>query len=146
MSGGDSSFRDLTEELQRFNTKAPVFTAEHRPSLFLNSRGDDYPLSWGEGKPFYGFCGIGNHRSFEGTLVRSGVILKGFRAFRDHYRYRQEDIDAIRKEADRNGAGWIVTTEKDIMRLRRFSLPENLMSLAIDFNVSDGFYDAVLNF
>jgi|WetSurSiteA1Bulk_404760.scaffolds.fasta_scaffold01258_6 tetraacyldisaccharide 4'-kinase len=137
---------ELVEELRRFNIKAPVFYAEHRPSLFLNTRGEDYSLAWGKGKPFYGFCGIGNPSSFEATLIRSGVILKGFRAFRDHYRYSQQDIDAIRREAEKKGAGWIVTTEKDIMRLRRFSLPENLMSLAIEFNVSDGFYDAVLNF
>jgi tetraacyldisaccharide 4'-kinase len=136
----------LMEELRRFNTKAPVFYAEHRPSLFLNTRGEDYSLAWGKGKPAYGFCGIGNPGSFEETLVRSGVILKGFRAFRDHYRYSQRDIDTLKREAEKIGADWIVTTEKDIMRLRRFSLPENLMSLAIEFNVSNGFYDAVLNF
>jgi tetraacyldisaccharide 4'-kinase len=150
LGGGDrkegSGIKGLVEELRRFNTVAPVFQAEHRPLMFLNTRGENYPLVWGKGKRFYSFCGIGNPRSFEQSLVSSGVILTGFKSFRDHYRYRQGDIHAIRREAEKRGADWIVTTEKDIMRIRRFDLPENLVWLCIEFNVDEGFYDAVFSF
>lgn len=137
---------ELTEELQRINPRAPVFYAGHRPTGFFGIQGDSYPPEWGYGKRFFGFCGIGNPRSFEKSLIDSEVSLQGFKAFRDHYRYSQGDIDTIRTEAERKGADWIVTTEKDIMRIRNYALPENLVSLGIEFTVDDRFYDAVLDF
>ena len=141
-----SGLNGLMEELQRINPGAPVFHAGHRATGFLSARGESYPLEWGEGKEFFGFCGIGTPRSFEKSLSASGLRLKGFKAFRDHYRYSQGDIEGIRREAEKKGADWIVTTEKDIMRLRHFVLPENLVLLLIEFAVDDGFYDAVLSF
>jgi len=136
----------LTEELQRLNPRAPVFHAGHRTTGFLSARGEMYPLEWGVGKEFFGFCGIGSPRSFEKSLIASGLRLNGLKAFRDHYRYSQADIDGIIREAEKKSAEWIVTTEKDIMRLRSFALPENLVSLIIEFTVDDRFYDAVLSF
>jgi tetraacyldisaccharide-1-P 4'-kinase len=44
-------------------------------------------------------------------------------------------MKTIAADADKAGAAWIVTTEKDIMRLRGFDLPENLVALAIEFSV-----------
>ena len=76
----------------------------------------------------------------------SGFRLNTLKAFRDHYRYSQADIDGIRREAEKKSADWIVTTEKDIMRLRSFALPENLVSLLIEFTADEKFYDAVLSF
>jgi len=65
------------------------------------------------------------------------------RTFRDHYRYSQKDIKTIADEAGERNAGWIVTTEKDIMRLKGFVLPENLASLEIEFDVEEKFYHKV---
>ena len=39
---------------------------------------------------------------------------------------------------------WIVTTEKDIMRLKGLEVPEDLISLGIEFNVDERFYEEVL--
>ena len=150
MGGGDrkeeTGLNGLMEELQRLNPGAPVFHAGHRATGFLSARGESYPLEWGAGKEFFGFCGIGSPRSFEKSLIASGLRLSGLKAFRDHYRYSQADMEGIRREAEKKSADWIVTTEKDIMRLRSFVLPENLVSLLIEFTVDDRFYDAVLSF
>ncbi|MDQ7787973.1 MAG: tetraacyldisaccharide 4'-kinase [Thermodesulfovibrionales bacterium] len=150
MGGGDrkeeTSLNGLMEDLQRVNPRAPVFRAGHRATGFLSTRGESYPLEWGSGKEFFGFCGIGSPRSFEKSLIASGLRLKRVKAFRDHYRFSQGDIEEIRREAEEKSAQWIVTTEKDIMRLKNFALPENLVSLLIEFTVDDRFYDAVLNF
>jgi len=48
-------------------------------------------------------------------------------------------------ESTKSMCDWIVTTEKDIMRLKGFALPENMVSLAIEFTIDDGFYEAVFN-
>ncbi len=70
-------------------------------------------------------------------------MLTGFKTFRDHYRYNQSDIYTILRNAKRGDAEWIVTTEKDIMRLKGLEVPENLVSLVIEFTIDEEFYDKV---
>jgi tetraacyldisaccharide 4'-kinase len=130
----------VLEEIRKYNKKAPVFFAVHKPSRFIAVNGESLPLEWAKGKVFFGFCGIGNPRSFQQTLAYAGAELTGLKTFRDHYCYRQKDIKTIVDEAGERNAGWIVTTEKDIMRLKGFVLPQNLASLEIEFDVEEQFY------
>jgi tetraacyldisaccharide-1-P 4'-kinase len=55
-------------------------------------------------------------------------------------------MKTVADDAQKNGAAWIVTTEKDIMRLRGHDLPGNLVFLKIEFSVEKKFYDRVLEF
>lgn len=138
--------QDLLEELKKYNPAAPIFFSEHRPVKFQAIDGKILSLDRAIGKTFYGFCGIGNPRSFRETLASTGADVKGFKTFRDHYAFSAGDIRAVTADAEKCGAGWIVTTEKDIMRLRGFDLPENLVSLVIEFQAEKKFYDEVFAF
>jgi len=140
---GRYSVNSLIEEVRRHNTKAPLFFAEHRPINFATVSGETFPLEWAMGKRFFGFSGIGNPESFRDTLVTAGLDLTGVTSYRDHYRYDTGDLRTIIEGSKKSSADWIVTTEKDIMRLKRLDLPENLVSLAIEFAVDEGFYDEV---
>jgi len=148
MGGGDqrqrSGIKDLFEEIRQYNKRASIFFAEHKPSKFIKTNGETIPIKWAKDKRLFGFCGIGNPQSFMATLLSIDIDLTGFKTFRDHYRYNQNDIHTILRNAKRGGAEWIVTTEKDIMRLKGFDLPENLISLSIEFNVDERFYEEVL--
>ncbi len=137
------STTNLIKEIEKYNKKAPIFFAEHRPSRFITANGNTMPFEWAKEKRFFGFCGIGNPQSFKRTLLSADVELIGFKTFRDHYRYSQGDIQAIIRGAERGDADWIVTAEKDIMRLKDFTLPENLVSLGIEFSVGERFYEEV---
>jgi tetraacyldisaccharide 4'-kinase len=137
-SGKDS----LTEEIRQYNRKAPIFFSAHMPRRFMDLRGNAFPLEWGKEKSFFGLCGIGNPGSFRQTLLSAGVTLTGMKTFRDHHRYSRRDLEVIIDEAGAH-SGWIVTTEKDIMRLKGLDLPENLVSLAVDFQVSDACYETI---
>jgi tetraacyldisaccharide 4'-kinase len=143
MTHGKSEFRRLIKEIRKYNKKAPVFFAEHRPLQFLSARGEIFPLEWAKGKRFFVFSGIGNPGSFKETLLLAGINLKGFKSYRDHYRYAPKDIEKIVEHSKRSGADWIVTTEKDIMRLKGLSVPANLIALVIKFSVGKEFYDEV---
>lgn len=134
---------DHIEEIRQYNTEAQIFFAERKPLKFIIPDNKIMSLEWAKDKSFFSFCGIGNPQSFKETLLSTGINLKGFRTFRDHYRYSQNDIESIAKEASRNNADWIVTTEKDIMRLKGLSLPKQLVSLGIEFHVDKKFFDAV---
>ena len=140
-----STSNTLIEEIRQYNASVPIFFAEHKPSNFITPPGDILPPEWAEGKRFFGFCGIGNPMSFRETLLSTNIDLIGFKPYRDHYRYSPGDIRAIKGVAEKSGAEWIVTTEKDIMRLKGLELPENLVSLDIEFSVDERFYDEVFN-
>lgn len=62
------------------------------------------------------FAGIGRPQKFFDTLTDLGARIVGARGFPDHHPYRADDLDALRRLADREGAS-LVTTEKDAVRL-----------------------------
>ncbi|MEW6215259.1 MAG: tetraacyldisaccharide 4'-kinase, partial [Nitrospirota bacterium] len=139
----DSRLDGLIEEIKRYNSKASIFFAERSPSKFITTTGGTLPLEWAKEKRFFGFCGIGNPESFGRTLLSAGLKLTGVKTYRDHYRYNSKNIETIIKNAKKGSADWIVTTEKDIMRLKGMDIPTNLVALAIEFSVDEGFYEEV---
>ncbi|OGW73551.1 MAG: tetraacyldisaccharide 4'-kinase, partial [Nitrospirae bacterium RIFOXYC2_FULL_44_7] len=136
---------DIAGEIKSYNSKAPVFLSMHKPAGFVRLSGETMPLEWAkEGLfSFFAFCGIGSPESFKKTVLSAGCSLKGLKKYSDHYSYKEEDIEDIIKEAKTNNADWIVTTEKDMVRLRGMRLPENLVALAIRFAIDEKFYAEV---
>ncbi|MEW6676151.1 MAG: tetraacyldisaccharide 4'-kinase [Nitrospirota bacterium] len=143
VSNQQSAVNSLIKEIREYNARAPIFFAEHRPLKFRAATGDIMPPEWAKEKRLFGFCGIGSPESFRKTLLSAGAELIGFKTYRDHYRYTLGDIQVITKDAEQSGVEWIVTTEKDIMRLRGLELPGNLVSLCIEFSVDERFYEEV---
>jgi tetraacyldisaccharide 4'-kinase len=135
---------DLIKKIKRYNPRVLIFLSGHKPLRFVGPSGETMPLKWAEGKNFFAFCGIGNPESFRRTLISIGSELKGFKIYSDHYRYKQNDIENILKKSQRISADWLVTTEKDMMRLKGITLPDNIISLAIGFEVDQRFYDKAL--
>lgn len=144
--GRGSDNRALISEVRRHNPRAPLFVSDHEPSYVVTSKGEVLPIGWLSGREVYAFCGIGDPDSFRTSLEKAGAVLRGFKAYRDHYRYRKGDMEHIVKAAGAKGARWIITTEKDIMRLKSLGLPENLLALGMEAAVDEGFYEEVLRF
>lgn len=141
--GKEKDIQCLTEDIRRYNADAQIFRSSHIPKYLKTISGRELAVDTISGKSVLGFCGIGNPESFKGTLSGLRVEIKGFISFRDHYRYSARDITRINEMAKGQGVDWIITTEKDIMRLKGFELPGNLVSLGIEF-VADGvFYDRI---
>jgi tetraacyldisaccharide 4'-kinase len=134
---------DLISEIRKHNPEAPVFLARHVPAYLGLVSGEKLPLSLVAGKRLFGFCALGSPGSFQATLRSLDAEPAGFRAFRDHYGYTQADVASIKSESERNGAEWIVTTEKDIIKLRNLDLPGNLLIIGVEFSVEGNFYDEV---
>ena len=139
----EANVRNLTKEIKKYESAKPLYCAQHRPTAFITTSGNTFALTDMKNKKIFGFCGIGNPDSFKKTLLSLNTELKGLMIFRDHYQYRMSDFQRITDNANKSGADWIVTTEKDIMRLRGFSLPENLLALRIEFHVDEQFYEDV---
>jgi tetraacyldisaccharide 4'-kinase len=134
----------IIADVRRYNPGAPIFFSEHVPSHVSTLSGTRLPVEMLMGKDVFGFCGIGNPQQFRETIEHLSCRLKGFVSYRDHHRFTGKDVTKIVASAEKLGTDWIVTTEKDIMRLAVFDLPENLVALGIEFYVEEGFYDYIL--
>jgi tetraacyldisaccharide 4'-kinase len=131
----------LVREIRSYNTKARIFQAEHMPVSCRLLSGDKRPPEWLFGKKVFGLSAIGNPLSFEKTVLSLGAQFLGRRMFRDHHRYSSSDVARVLKGAQKSGAEWIVTTEKDIIKLRNLDLPDNILIIEITFSVEEGFYE-----
>lgn len=62
-------------------------------------------------------AGVARPERFVADLRTAGWDVAGDLTFRDHHRYRPPDIQRIARRAAELGAGLILTTEKDLVRL-----------------------------
>jgi tetraacyldisaccharide 4'-kinase len=108
----------LRSDIRRHAGDAPIFQSRMRTSRITPLHESSEALV----PPVAAFCAIGNPRSFFNAIEHRSVLQK---AFRDHHRYSQRDIDSLIAEARRAGANSLITTAKDAVKLRSlsFSLP-----------------------
>lgn len=91
------------------------------------------------GKRALAFAGIGDPPRFFATLRAAGVDVAAERAFPDHHPFTSQDIAAL-QEAARRDALTLVTTQKDLARLRKLGAPSALpdaLGFAVTLQVED---------
>jgi tetraacyldisaccharide 4'-kinase len=96
----------------------PIGMAIYRPCA-LRPLGEQVRVAVGEmrGKRVLALSGIANPRAFYRTLEGLGAIVVDHLAFPDHHPFAPEDRWRIGEAAGAARAEWIVTTEKDTVRL-----------------------------
>jgi tetraacyldisaccharide 4'-kinase len=75
------------------------------------------PVNSCRGKRAVVFSGIGNHDRFVADATAAGITLVAEFRFRDHYRYKRKDLGLLAACFRREKADFMLTTEKDSMRL-----------------------------
>lgn len=123
--------------------KKPVFISKFTPNFYYNIL--DGKTVDPRGVPLFGFSAIGQPDQFYNLLPEG---LKGTLTFEDHHPYTVLDLKKIIKAAENIGAKYIITTEKDGVKIKPLieSLDDNeknnmpkilLMKLKADINVSE---------
>lgn len=109
---------ELEELIQKHNPGVDVIECAHRPQ-YLQRFGTDerQPLDWLRGKKVGAFSGIAVPEGFEKFLRDLGGHIAFTRRFLDHYRFTSEDFVEIFTEGIEQKVEFIVTTEKDAVRL-----------------------------
>ncbi|MBI5408897.1 MAG: tetraacyldisaccharide 4'-kinase [Nitrospirae bacterium] len=130
----------LVRKIKRYNPEAPIYTATHKPAALINAERESAGLDNLKNKNIYAFAGIANPDYFKDVLISHGANMVKFKSFRDHHLYKQSDMDKIKTEAQELD---IITTEKDLVKLRDLQLPEKLFALRIEFAIEDAFYDYI---
>lgn len=106
-----------TGDTRRFDSK-PVVTVRRIPkTVELIDRSKARPVRDLRDTQCIAFCGIGNPQSFRRTLDETGLHVKEFFIFGDHYPYSQRDMANIEECAKKLATEFVVTTEKDAVRL-----------------------------
>jgi tetraacyldisaccharide 4'-kinase len=87
-------------------------------------------------QPVAAFCAIGNPRAFFAQLRRDGFDIRHERAFADHHRFTQAELDEVVRAAGREGARALLTTAKDAVKLRTLalSIPSYVVETGLEFD------------
>lgn len=124
------------EKLKRFlkgKYKKPVSVAKHGISSLCDIEGNAKPLFWVKGKRVLLFSGLANPLNFEKTVISLDPSYIERIDFLDHHSFKEKDIELIKKRAEDMKANYIITTEKDIVKLPKNIHMENLYILKIEF-------------
>jgi tetraacyldisaccharide 4'-kinase len=144
----DVSFGETVECVRLYNHGSPIFAASHEPSALVRAHGGE-PLALGavRGERVFVLSGIAHPASFLKTVQSLGGHVVGERRFRDHHVFSDREVAAAVAEGRAEGARWILTTEKDIMRLAASgtALPENLLAVSIVFQADEAYYKTVFS-
>lgn len=126
-----------TEEAERtvalLHPEAPVFHASIRPDGLRDEAGSPVDVREVARRRCVAACGVARPDGFAASLSELDLSPEETFVFRDHHRYEDRDLRSIRQAADRTGAAFLVTTEKDAVKLAgRFSLPVVTVRLAVE--------------
>lgn len=125
----------IIQDLKNINPQAPILESIHKPVKFigLDSK-EEYPLEFVKNIDIVALSSIGDPDSFEVILKK--IVGKNFihLTFPDHYAYTKKDVNKLIDYL--HGVNFIITTEKDIVKLRGI-VPPNLpiLCLMIKFEI-----------
>jgi tetraacyldisaccharide 4'-kinase len=133
--GGESDFRLwLTKEFPG----RPVFAIPYRGGD-LQPGNDRAVEAHGAGAKLLAFCGLARPETFRRMLLDRGHELTGFRAFPDHHPYSQADLKMLERQAEITAATALVTTAKDLVKLRHLECPWPLYVLPVELQLPSAF-------
>jgi tetraacyldisaccharide 4'-kinase len=120
---------------------AAAIAAQGKPVLSAHLQPDEASVASLRGKRVLAFAGIGDPQRFFRTLRASGIEVVGEHVFADHHPFTKAEIESLIAAA-KSDALTLVTTEKDLARLRTASgLPDWVREI-VPFAVTLEFEDA----
>lgn len=117
---------------------AAAVAAAGKPVLSAHLLPDAEVVAALQGRPVLAFAGIGDPGRFFRTLRAAGIDLRGERAFADHHPFTGDEVTALVAAADTAGLT-LVTTEKDLMRLRQHAGPaiQRILAFPVTLQITD---------
>lgn len=127
----------LHSTLRNAFPEVKVFCADHLPKKvdfpFLNETHDPGIL---DGKKVVAFAGIARPEVFKHTLDDLGAETLYFKGFKDHYKFRKDDVHKLIHIKEKLGACYIITTEKDWVRMAAIAPScQDMAYLCIEFEL-----------
>ena len=121
--GQCANIKNLKENLKKNLGEYPIFEADYNPGeVRVVRNGGSLPSRHLKGKKILAFSGVAQPDSFRKTLLGLEAKIVGVEAFPDHHWYLQEDVERLWQKAAKLNVEALVTTEKDMVRLKDCSM------------------------
>jgi tetraacyldisaccharide 4'-kinase len=135
-----SNLTELRALIRKLNRTAPIIECRHRPVELQDlSTGKIIPLSALQGMHAGALSAIASPESFEQGLRRLGVNLELTQSYADHHRFSKRELERFIKRCSRRGVPFILTTEKDAVRMPRLLNQEvPVLYLRIEIEILKG--------
>ena len=137
-----SDLNGIKEELKKINGDLVFLEAAHKPAHIYDLRGRrERDLSFLKSKRVILLSSIGDPDYFKETVLDLGADIAEQIIFGDHHNYTESDAAQIVKRCNERKFDFILTTEKDEVKLRRMSLSfgsYDVMTLVINMAIISG--------
>lgn len=135
--------REALEAISRLHPDVPVFRARIRAAGLRDESGSPVePAEIGHRRSI-AVCGVATPSEFAATLAELGVSPEERLEFRDHQRYGPRPLARIRETVEAAGASFVLTTEKDAVKLSG-RLPVPILTVRLSVEIAEaGFFPFV---
>ncbi len=137
--------KPLEKELHQFHPSSPVFHSHYEPRGLVGPKEEWEELHSLKGKKVLALSGVANPEYFSFLLRKCGLEIVSEATFPDHHRFTNKDLASI--EETSKGVDWIVTTEKDMVKLKRLnidSLPLRALRIEMKIWEKEDFYKKIM--
>ncbi|MDR1834685.1 MAG: tetraacyldisaccharide 4'-kinase [Fusobacteriaceae bacterium] len=119
----------------KFKENKAVSLAKHGVVSLCDMYGNPKPLFWIKDKRILLFSGLANPLNFEKTVISLNPSYIERIDFMDHHNLKIRDLNMIQRRAESIKASFILTTEKDMVKMPENFVMENLLVLKIEFTM-----------
>ncbi len=141
----DKVEKNALNKLKRYADKKPIYKTYHDPYIYKivngenillkKKKGDSFSFNFKflKGRKVFAFSGIAGNTDFRMTLENLKCEIRGFLEFADHHQYSTADFDGIFRLAKNTEADFLITTEKDYVRISsEIKWPIDLVVIGIE--------------
>ncbi|MDO9465620.1 MAG: tetraacyldisaccharide 4'-kinase [bacterium] len=130
----------IKKRLLDINSSAQVITTIHKPVCFKSIAGEEQlDIECIKGEKVIALSSLGDPVSFENTLEHVGAKIVEKLRYPDHYWYAKKDIDNIQARQKALNVKFIITTQKDAVRLQRLNIKNlEILVLRIEVGIISG--------
>jgi len=126
--------RPLEKKIHEIHPGAQVFHSHFQPMSLVDPKGEQEELYALKGKKILALSGIANPNDFSSLLRKCEMEIVSEAIFPDHHFYMSKDLSSIKEKS--KGVDWIVTTEKDMLKLRTLGIDHlPIRSLRIEMKI-----------
>jgi tetraacyldisaccharide 4'-kinase len=139
--------KDLEARIRRIHPSAPMFHSNYKAVGLIGPNGEWEEIESLKGKKVLSLSGIADPGHFSYLLERSGMRVAEEVVFPDHHAYGAGDLTSLLKKV--NPLEWIVTTEKDMVKLRKLKiegLPIRALRIEVSLWEEEAFFKKVMEF
>jgi tetraacyldisaccharide 4'-kinase len=135
----------LEMKLHQIHPQVEVFHSHYESLSLINPKGEEEDLPSFHGKKVLALSGIANPDYFSFLLKKCGMEIGKEIIFPDHHFYTTEDLAYIEKNI--SGMNWLVTTEKDMLKLQTLGvghLPIRALRIEMKIWEEEEFFEKIM--